>query len=77
LTNEVLQGIRVIKFFVWESKFLKQISEVRKNELAMLKKLSMIRATNMLIWVMMPLLVRQRMFEGPNSPFFFFVDLGG
>jgi ABC-type multidrug transport system fused ATPase/permease subunit len=44
LTNEVLQGIRVIKFFVWESKFLKQISEVRKNELAMLKKL-----TNMLI----------------------------
>jgi ABC-type multidrug transport system fused ATPase/permease subunit len=57
LTNEVLQGIRVIKFFVWESKFLKQISEVRKNELAMLKKLSMIRATNMLIWVMMPLLI--------------------
>jgi ATP-binding cassette subfamily C (CFTR/MRP) protein 1 len=77
LTNEVLQGIRVIKFFVWESKFLKQISEVRKNELAMLKKLSMIRATNMLIWVMMPLLVRRIVEYFVKTHPFFLADLGG
>ena len=38
IMNEVLQGIRVIKFFAWEISFSERISEVRGQELAQLRK---------------------------------------
>lgn len=34
LLQELLSGIRVIKFFSWEVPFLKRVSEYRKNEMA-------------------------------------------
>ncbi|KAJ3057372.1 hypothetical protein HK097_008467 [Rhizophlyctis rosea] len=33
LTQEVLQGIRVIKFFAWEASFSEKIEEIRKKEM--------------------------------------------
>ena len=33
-TQEVLQGIRVIKFFTWEIPFLNKIGDIRKIEVA-------------------------------------------
>ncbi|KAJ3291882.1 hypothetical protein HK104_005738 [Borealophlyctis nickersoniae] len=39
ITNEVLQGIRIIKYLAWESQFMKRILEARKTELAALKRL--------------------------------------
>jgi hypothetical protein len=33
LTNEILSGIKIIKYFTWENSFLKKISIIRKNEM--------------------------------------------
>ncbi|KAF9578866.1 hypothetical protein BGW38_005130, partial [Lunasporangiospora selenospora] len=45
LTSEVLQGIKVIKFFGWESRFLERLSEIRRNELKNVGKLLYIRGS--------------------------------
>lgn len=37
LMNEVLQGIRQIKFFAWESKWGERVMEARKTELKHLR----------------------------------------
>ncbi|KAF9194834.1 hypothetical protein BGZ51_007054 [Haplosporangium sp. Z 767] len=43
LTTEILQGIKVIKFFAWESSFLQKLSEIRSQELKNVNKLLRIR----------------------------------
>ncbi|KAF9430749.1 hypothetical protein BGZ76_000723 [Entomortierella beljakovae] len=43
LTQEILQGIKVIKFFSWESQFLAKLSEIRKNELFNVARLLYVR----------------------------------
>ncbi|KAF8928714.1 hypothetical protein BGZ47_001460, partial [Haplosporangium gracile] len=43
LTSEIFQGIKVIKFFSWESQFLEKLSEIRKSELANVARLLYIR----------------------------------
>ncbi|KAG0196954.1 hypothetical protein BGX28_009530, partial [Mortierella sp. GBA30] len=43
LTSEVLQGIKVIKFFAWEPSFLQKLSEIRKQELHNISRLLLIR----------------------------------
>ncbi|KAF9160636.1 hypothetical protein BGX21_001995 [Mortierella sp. AD011] len=43
LTQEVLQGIKVIKFFSWESQFLKKLSDIRENELKNVARLLYVR----------------------------------
>ncbi|KAI9355946.1 P-loop containing nucleoside triphosphate hydrolase protein [Zopfochytrium polystomum] len=49
LTTEVLSGIRVIKFFAWENPFLTMIEDVRKAEVAQVKKRSLLSAFVMTI----------------------------
>ena len=43
-TQEVLQGIRVIKFFAWESAFLDQIEKLRGEEMVQIKRKSILGA---------------------------------
>ncbi|KAG0056681.1 hypothetical protein BGZ83_003924 [Gryganskiella cystojenkinii] len=43
MTSEILQGIKVIKFFSWESRFLQKLSEIRQSELANVARLLYIR----------------------------------
>ncbi|ORX82952.1 P-loop containing nucleoside triphosphate hydrolase protein [Basidiobolus meristosporus CBS 931.73] len=43
-TQEVLQGIKVIKFFAWEESFGQKLSELRNQELISVRKLLIIRA---------------------------------
>ncbi|GJJ75953.1 hypothetical protein EMPS_08311 [Entomortierella parvispora] len=43
LTSEILQGIKVIKFFAWEASFLQKLSDIRRNELKNVGKLLYIR----------------------------------
>ncbi|CAK4098502.1 unnamed protein product, partial [Aphanomyces euteiches] len=38
LTNEVLQGIRVVKLYAWEASLQAQLAEIRTQELALFKK---------------------------------------
>jgi ATP-binding cassette subfamily C (CFTR/MRP) protein 1 len=39
LMNEVLNGIRIIKYYAWEAAFIKKINAVRKEELDLVKKM--------------------------------------
>ncbi|KAF9353229.1 hypothetical protein BGX26_008995 [Mortierella sp. AD094] len=43
LTQEILQGIKVIKFFSWEPQFLKKLSDIRDSELKNVANLLYIR----------------------------------
>lgn len=40
LTTEVLQGIRLIKFYAWEEFYSQQIGELRRQEIKTIRKAS-------------------------------------
>ncbi|KAI9357930.1 P-loop containing nucleoside triphosphate hydrolase protein [Zopfochytrium polystomum] len=44
LTSEILQGIRIIKFFTWEDNFLSRVAGQRDSELRLVKNAAFIRA---------------------------------
>jgi ATP-binding cassette, subfamily C (CFTR/MRP), member 1 len=46
LTNEVLQGIRVIKLYAWEDPSQERINKVRVEEMALVRHYSMLRMMN-------------------------------
>ncbi|KAF9558614.1 hypothetical protein EC968_006899 [Mortierella alpina] len=43
LSTEILQGIKVIKFFAWERSFLGKLAEIRVKELALVGRILIIR----------------------------------
>ena len=57
LINEIIQGIRIIKFFTWEDSYSKRVNEVRKTELVTLKSVAYIQAFSNFAWTSIPLLV--------------------
>ncbi|CAK4398566.1 unnamed protein product [Aphanomyces euteiches] len=46
LTNEILQGVRVVKLYAWESFLEDQVGAIRKEELILLKKYQYARVLN-------------------------------
>jgi ABC-type bacteriocin/lantibiotic exporter with double-glycine peptidase domain len=44
LTQEVLQGIRVVKFFAWEDSFLTRLDGLRVSELYSVRKIMIVRS---------------------------------
>lgn len=42
LTNEILNGIRIIKYYGWEVPFMKQIEDLRVTELGLIFKMQMV-----------------------------------
>ncbi|KAJ3229623.1 hypothetical protein HDU81_005220 [Chytriomyces hyalinus] len=57
VVNEVLQGIRIIKYFAWEKMFIKRINEARERELQTLVNLFLVDAINTVLFLGTPLLV--------------------
>nr|UOU03338.1 ATP-binding cassette subfamily C1-7 [Brachionus rubens] len=55
--NEILSGIRVIKFYGWEISFEKMVEKVRSNELANLVKASLLSTLSGFTWSCAPLVV--------------------
>lgn len=55
--NEVLQGIRVIKFFSWENSFSQKITALRGKEVVQLKWLALIRSMFFFVFFTTPLIV--------------------
>ncbi|TPX60041.1 hypothetical protein PhCBS80983_g02066 [Powellomyces hirtus] len=43
-TQEIMQGIRVIKFFAWEKSFLENVEEIRRREIKQVFKRGMLQA---------------------------------
>lgn len=57
MINEVLQGIRVVRFYAWEPSFLERITTVRSEEIALLKKLNFNRACLVTLFMSLPPIV--------------------
>lgn len=57
LMNEILNGIRIIKFFVWEDSFTQKVNKIRDNELDILRRSIVIRALSTFFWMVLPILV--------------------
>ena len=53
-TNELLQGIRIIKYYVWERPFLQRVDQARQVELKKLLLHSLLRALNSTMMLMSP-----------------------
>ncbi|KAK8135951.1 ABC transporter [Apiospora sp. TS-2023a] len=56
-TNEVLQNIRIIKYFAWEQRFGDIVDEKRRAELKALRNRYMIWALAVAIWNTVPVLI--------------------
>ncbi|ESN96295.1 hypothetical protein HELRODRAFT_163344 [Helobdella robusta] len=57
LTNEILNGIKVIKLYAWELSFKEKVSAIRNLELVTLKKYSYLGAVILFSWSCAPFLV--------------------
>ncbi|KAI8826361.1 P-loop containing nucleoside triphosphate hydrolase protein [Chytriomyces cf. hyalinus JEL632] len=57
VVNEVLQGIRIIKYFAWEKMFIERINHARERELQTLVNLFLVDAINTVLFLGTPLLV--------------------
>ena len=55
--SEVLQGIRVIKYFLWEEYFKNRVSQVRKIELKQLAGRKYMDAICVFLWAVTPVLI--------------------
>lgn len=56
-TNEVLQNIRIIKFFAWEHRFSKIVNEKRSAELKALRNKYILWAFAVAVWNTVPVLI--------------------
>lgn len=81
LTNEILNGIKVLKLYAWEPSFEEQISAIRMKEIALLRKAAMYNAFTEFIWGLAPFLVSFASFTtyvylgNPMDPSIAFVSL--
>ncbi|KAJ3089424.1 hypothetical protein HK102_006441, partial [Quaeritorhiza haematococci] len=57
IMNEVLNGIRIIKYFAWEPEFIKKILDARNAELRNLIQYYLTEAAGGILWHTSPLLV--------------------
>ncbi|CAG7734589.1 unnamed protein product [Allacma fusca] len=57
LVNEVLSGIKVLKFYAWETSFEEEIKKIRQKEIDVLKKGSYLDSFNEFVWYTAPFLV--------------------
>ncbi|XP_067679181.1 multidrug resistance-associated protein 1-like [Haliotis asinina] len=55
--NEILNGIKVLKLYAWESSFRDKVMAIRSREIALIKKLAIMNALNVFCWVGAPTLV--------------------
>lgn len=56
-TNEVLQNIRIIKFFAWEYRFSKIVNDKRRVELAALRSKYILWAFAVAVWNTVPVII--------------------
>ncbi|KAK9376594.1 uncharacterized protein V1513DRAFT_483259 [Lipomyces chichibuensis] len=54
ITNEILQSIKIIKFFAWEAMFKADLLEIRKEELRKLRQQYLLWAAAVIVWFGFP-----------------------
>lgn len=55
LTQEILQSVRFVKYFGWESSFLSRLGQLRSKEIGMIQKLMSIRNAIMAVSLSLPI----------------------
>ncbi|KAF8310766.1 P-loop containing nucleoside triphosphate hydrolase protein [Clavulina sp. PMI_390] len=55
--NQVIQGIRFLKFFAWEAKWVERVMKARERELVRLSKVLWLWVLIMLMWDVLPLFI--------------------
>lgn len=60
LTNEVLNGIKVLKLYAWEGAFQKKILGVREKELHLIKKTAFYFTSTIVSFACAPVIVSER-----------------
>ncbi|RLN59762.1 hypothetical protein BBJ29_006823 [Phytophthora kernoviae] len=62
LTNEVLLGIRVIKFYAWEDSINETIRQIRDEEVALMRRYNYLRLTNAVLMFLAPTILNMMCF---------------
>ncbi|CAF3222819.1 unnamed protein product, partial [Rotaria sp. Silwood2] len=57
MTNEILNGIRVLKLYAWEIAFIRSITHIREKELEYIRKKAIVNAISNILWTFTPILV--------------------
>ncbi|CAG7824411.1 unnamed protein product, partial [Allacma fusca] len=57
LVNEVLSGIKVLKFYAWETSFEEEIKKIRQKEINILKKEAYLDSFSEFVWYTAPFLM--------------------
>ena len=57
MMNEILQGIKILKFYAWEPSFQNAVSNIRDKEISTLKKIGYLNASTAFTWACAPFLV--------------------
>ena len=57
MMNEVLAGIKVLKFYAWETAFREKIKDIREKELTVLRKCLFYDSAVNFIWQITPYMV--------------------
>eukprot|EP00899_Mesostigma_viride_P025318 jgi/Mesvir1/5971/Mv00725-RA.1 len=55
--NELLQGVRQIKFFAWEGTFMRRVAAAREKEMGELTSLQYLEAASQFLWSFTPVMV--------------------
>lgn len=78
-TTSLKDSAQVIKFFAWEGPYVDKLSEIRRKELVITRKLLILRALNMAVALSVPLVASIVSFSvysltanrGPDAPVIF------
>jgi len=57
MMNEILNGIRVLKLYAWETAFIRSITRIREKELGYIRQKAIIGAISNLLSTFTPILV--------------------
>lgn len=57
--NQILMGIKVLKLYAWEQYFANKTTEIRKQELYLLRKAALYNAFAYITWLCSPYMVRK------------------
>ena len=57
MMNEILSGVKVLKLYGWEPSFIKQVLDIRNEEMKALRKAAWLNAIMSFFWTSVPFLV--------------------
>ncbi|ELT91662.1 hypothetical protein CAPTEDRAFT_90759 [Capitella teleta] len=60
--NEIISGIKVLKFYAWEPSFLKKTLDIREKELNFLQKIAYCNGVGSILWFLSPYLASLAVF---------------